>query len=140
MNRVQTVAQKHHRVENQVKKPNRVHEHPAGPAGTPRCALARPGAHWRAQARACLAVSWAGLAVSWPRPPAVSQPKAAMSQAPQRRIIACDARAPARYALRAMPAPLRASSARPAHLLRAQCLIVGAVPRAPAPCRGRVCA
>ena len=45
MNWVQTVTQKHHRVENQVEKPSRVHEHPAGPASTPRCALARPGAH-----------------------------------------------------------------------------------------------
>ena len=43
MNRVQTVTQKHHRVEYQVEKPSRVHEHPAGPTNTPRCALARPG-------------------------------------------------------------------------------------------------
>ena len=42
MNRVQTVTQKHHRVENQVEKPSRVHEHPAGPTGTPRCAQERP--------------------------------------------------------------------------------------------------
>ena len=34
---------------NQFEKPSQMHEHPAS---TPRCALARPGAHWRAQARA----------------------------------------------------------------------------------------
>ena len=54
MNRVQTVTQKYHRFENQSKKPSRMHKHPASPAGTPRCALARPGVHWRAQARAWL--------------------------------------------------------------------------------------
>ena len=35
--RVQTVTQKHHRVENQVEKQSRVHEHPTSPAG-PACA------------------------------------------------------------------------------------------------------
>ena len=36
------------------------------------------------------------------------------------------------------PAPCAPAPARPARLLRAQRRIVGAVPRAPAPCRGRV--
>ena len=44
MNRVQTVTQKYHRVENQFEKPSRMHKHPTGPTGTPRCALALPGA------------------------------------------------------------------------------------------------
>ena len=73
MNRVQTVTQKYHRVEKQSKKPSRMHKHPASPAGTPRCALARPGARMAV-------VSW-----SCPRPcrakgPAVSQACVAVSQ------------------------------------------------------------
>ena len=64
MNRVQTVTKKHHRVENQVEKPSRVHEHPTGPTGTPRCALARPGARMAVRGRTYRgrvpAVSWPG--------------------------------------------------------------------------------
>ena len=57
MNRVQTVTQKYHRVENQFEKPSRMHKHPAGPADTPRCALAARGRSYRGRV---LAVSWPG--------------------------------------------------------------------------------
>ena len=77
-------------------KPSQVHEHQNWPSW-------RPGAHWRAQVRARLSVSWVGLAVSWSRPPSVSQPKP-----PCRRA---HARAPARRA-----APLRALPRSPTRL------------------------
>ena len=48
MNRVQTVTQKQYRVEKLGRKPSHVHEHQHGPSLANR----------RAQARACLAVSW----------------------------------------------------------------------------------
>ena len=113
--RVQTVTQKYHQVEKQSKKPSRVHKHPASPAGTPRCALARPGARMAV-------VSW-----SCPRPcrakgPAVSQASVAVSQLQCRSPRAhppapsAPAPAPARPARSlaqptASPAPYRGSPA-----------------------------
>ena len=71
------MTQKYHRVENQFEKPSRMHEHPAGPAGTPRCALARPGARM-------VAVSWSGPQPCRGKGPAVSQAPVAVSQRPCR--------------------------------------------------------
>ena len=128
MNRVQTVTQKYHRVKKQSKKPSRMHKHPASPAGTPRCALARPGA--------CMA------AVSWPCPrpcrgkgPAVSQASVAVSQL-QCHSPRAHPPAPQR------PAPQRqrllAQHACSLSLPRAQRRIVAtqpAVSQGPTPCR-----
>ena len=128
MNRAQTMTLKYHRSENQSKKPSQMHKHPASPAGTPRCALARPGARM--------------AAVSWlcPRPcrgkgPAVSQASVAVSQQQ-----CCSPRshppAPQR------PAPLcqrlLAQHARSLSLPSAQRRVVVAQPavsQGPAPCR-----
>ena len=77
-----------------------MHEHKNWPS------WAHPGAHRHAEARARLAVSWAGLAVSWPRPPAVSQPKPQCHRAHARAPAPC----PARRTLRPcapFPVPLR---------------------------------
>ena len=122
MNRVQTMTHKHHRVENQVKKPSRVREHPVSPAGTPRCALARPGARMGA-------VSWPGPRPCRGKGPVVSQALVVVSQ----RLC----RTP-----RVLPPVPQLPTPAPAHLarlLRAQRRVVGAVPQA-WPYRGRVCA
>ena len=100
------VTLKYHRSKNQFKKPSQMHKHPASPAGTPRSALACPGARM--------------AAVSWPCPqpcrgkgPAVSQQQCRSSRAhppaPQR------------------PAPLRQ------RLLAQPTAPAAARPRAPAP-------
>ena len=99
--------------------------------GTPRRAQARPGAHRHAQARARLAVSWAGPAVSWPGPQVVSQ----RSERSARSFRLPAARPPARVRRASPRACLRQCACRPtrpsAHacapqhprlrLLRAQC-------------------
>ena len=122
------MTQKYHRVEKQSKKPSRMHKHPASPAGTPRCALARPGARMAV-------VSW-----SCPRPcrakgPAVSQASVAVSQL-QCRSPRAHPPAPQ------FPVPQRqrllAQHARLLSLPRARRLIVAAQPavsQGPAPCR-----
>ena len=114
MNRVQTVTQKYHRVENQFEKPSRMHEHPAGLAGTPRCALAPTRAHGRRIVDGSPDVSWQGVVhVEGPSGRiAASLPHAlrASAHAPEPRALA--------------PAP-----ARPAHLLRAQRRIVAVCAR-----------
>ena len=102
------VTLKYHRSKNQSKKPSQMHKHPASPAGTPRCALACPGART--------------AAVSWPCPqpcrgkgPAVSQQQCRSSRAhllaPQRPCAnACSPSTPARSAYRACcSAPARSS-------------------------------
>ena len=91
-----------------------MHEHPTGPAGTPRCALARPGARMAA-------VSWPGPQSCRGKEPAVSQAPVAVSQ-------------------RVMRAPLRAvprASRRPPwpYRERTGCRIVGAN----RPCRRQSC-
>ena len=104
MNRVQTMTHKHHRVENQVKKPSQVREHPVSPAGTPRCALARPGARMGA-------VSWPGPRPCRGKGPVVSQALVVVSQRLCRtpRVLPPVPQLPT-------PAP-----AHPARLLRARC-------------------
>ena len=116
MNRVQTVTQKYHRVEKQSKKPSRMHKHPASPTGTPRCALARPGARMAA-------VSWSCPQPCLGKGPAVSQANVAVSQ------LQC--RSPrAHHPAPQRPAPQRqcllAQHARSLSLLRAQRRIVAA--------------
>ena len=87
MNRVQTVTHKHHRVENQVEKPSRVHEHLAG---TPRRAhgLVRAVVSWPGPGR----IMAEALAVSWPawpyRRPPLGRVAAPRSQCPLRRVLA----------------------------------------------------
>ena len=95
------VTLKYHRSKNQFKKPSQMHKHPASPAGTPRSALARPGARM--------------AAVSWPCPqpcrgkgPAVSQQQCRSSRAhppaPQR---------PAPLRQRLLSQPTAPAAARP---------------------------
>ena len=81
MNRVQTVTQKHYRVEKPGQKPNRVHEHPTGPA----CEH-KPRARGRVVGAA---------AVSWPWPLAVSQGVMAVSWPSAERASAVSQRASA---------------------------------------------
>ena len=123
MNRVQTVTQKYHRVEKQSKKPSRMQKHPASPAGTPRCALARPGARM--------------AAVSWPCPRPCHGKGSAVSQASMA-VSQLQCRSPRAHP----PAPQRqrllAQHARSLSLPRAQRRIVAAQPavsQGPAPCR-----
>ena len=90
---------------------------PAGPA-------AHPGPHRRAQVCVHLAVSWAGLAVSWPRLPAKSQPQATVSQRSCRalcRVVPCAYACPCRAPPRAqrLPRPLRTPVPRGVPLPRA---------------------
>ena len=101
------VTLKYHRSKNQFKKPSQMHKHPASPAGTPRSALARPGARM--------------AAVSWPCPqpcrgkgPAVSQQQCRSSRASARAPApSAPAPAPARSAYRACcRAPARSSAPR----------------------------
>ena len=110
--------------------PSRPSKHAQVRTSTPRCTLARPGAHWQAQARARLAVSWAGLAVSWPRPLAVSQSKPPCRSAPPARPCA-----PCRKRL--APRPLPGACRRPPwpYRERTGCRIVGTS----RPCRRRTC-
>ena len=116
MNRVQTVTQKQYRVEKLGRKPSQVQEHPAGPAGTPRCALARPGARMAARRR-----WYRGRVptVSWLRPwpchglhGRIAGPLSAVSQcrAPSA-PCARPCRAPVR--LRPVHVPCRRHNARP---------------------------
>ena len=116
MNRVQTVTQKHHRVENRV-----------------RCTSTKTGTTGP-QARAGLVESWPGLALSWSRALVVSQLQAAVSQrSPARPCTPCRTRratrpcSPCLAPLCAVSCVSQASQRR----IVAQC-------RAPAPCRGRV--
>ena len=100
MNRVQTVTQKHYRVEKPGRKPSQVHEHPTGPACAHR---QRPG-------RVRMAVSWAGLSVSWSGPPVVSQPSAGFRSRPAHCLSPARA-APQRPRPRATAQRLRAPRA-----------------------------
>ena len=121
------VTLKYHRSKNQFKKPCQMHKHPASPAGTPRSALARPGARM--------------AAVSWPCPqpcrgkgPAVSQQQCRSSRAhppaPQRPCAsACSLSLPRLLPrARALQRPPRLRPCRPAPQ-RLACL----APRLPRP-------
>ena len=103
-----TVTLKYHRSENQSKKPSQMHKHLASPAGTPRCALARPGARMAA-------VSWQGAGR------VAGQCGRVAATVPL--TLRASARAPAPSA----PAPAPARPARPLAQPTAR----------PAPCRGR---
>ena len=124
VNRVQTVTQKHHRVENRFEKPSLVHGHPASPAGTPRCALARPGARM--------------AALSWSGPDRVME-RGRPCRRPQWLYRSIPVARPARFRQHPpRPTPQRQRLLAP-RLLRAQRRFVGAMPHAPVPCRGCVC-
>ena len=107
MNRVQTVTQKHYRVEKPGRKSSWVHEYPTGPA----CAH-KPRARGRVVG---------GLAVSWPGPPAVSQLSARCRAPPASRPALRLPRAPRACAAPQRPAPQRQrlSPRPPAQRLRA---------------------
>ena len=125
MNRVQTVTQKHHRVENQVEKPSRLHEHPAGPAGTPKCVqAASPSALAARLVRPCSACCRAPRTLAAPAAARTvrraSAPAAARACAqrpapspPSARLL------PARPAPRPAQSPAQRPPTRPARALRA---------------------
>ena len=105
-----------------ARAPSRPNKHAQMRTGEPRRA--------HAQARARPAVSWAGLPVSWLRPPAVSQPKPPCRSAPRAPLLALPhgpqlavPRAPSPAPLRALPLACR----RPPWQYRERtgCLIVG---------------
>ena len=97
------VTLKYHRSKNQFKKPSQMHKHPASPAGTPRSALARPGARM--------------AAVSWPCP----QPcRGKGSTVSQQQCRSSRAHPPARSSAPPTPAPVP-PSAPASRLPRAPC-------------------
>ena len=120
MNRVQTVTQKHHRVEKPGQKPNRLHKPPNWPSQRTR----------RAQARASVAVSWPAqrrIVVGLPGRIAASGCRVV---APRRRvagIVPLATRAPRACRTPARP-PTRPEGARP----RACCTLS---PAPTVPCR-----
>ena len=122
MNRVQTVTQKHYRVEKPGQKPNRLHEPPTGPASA-------PGARARA-------VSWPAQRRIVAELPGRIAATGCRVMAPQCRIASIVSLAPAAVPRAPCPAPLRALPRAPARrAVRVVGLhggIVGTVPRASA--------
>ena len=84
MNRVQTVTQKHHRVEKPDQKPSQVHGHQNWPSWAQRRAQDRPGVRMAARVR-----PYRGQpnAVSWPRPWSCHKRRAPYRGRCQRRVM-----------------------------------------------------
>ena len=120
---------KKYRVENQFEKLSRTHKHPTGPAGTPRCALARPGAHWRAQAR------------TWPayrgRVPGRVVARGRPCRRPQWPYRSIPAAHPARFRPRPSVQLPNASACSPLTLARSAYRVLRAPAKRPVPYRGR---